>query len=174
MAVAFLGRLWIAATIQVEASGRCPAAPEIEAKLEPLLAGEGIEGPARRATIVEDRGELSIRLAELDGTVIAEKRLPTGGSASCAMHPPSLLAISPGLRYHPPSRRRPDRRTISVACCGGHVDRPPGSARRSPTHAQLLPNIRCRPRLPHRDQTLQWASLRVPRVTLECYTAHHA
>lgn len=85
MAVAFLGCLWIAATIQVEASGRCPAASEIEVKLEPLLARAGVEGPARRATIVEDRGELAIRLAELDGTVVAEKRLPTGGSASCAV-----------------------------------------------------------------------------------------
>lgn len=84
MAVAFLGCLWIATTIQVEASGLCPAASEIEAKLEPLLARADVGGPVRRATIVEDRGGLTIRLAELDGIVVAEKRLPTRGSASCA------------------------------------------------------------------------------------------
>ena len=73
--------LWLA--MQIEGSGRCPAAGEVEGKLAPLLPPGFASSCDDRAVIAEDAdGSLSVALSRPDGRSIASRRLPP--SSTCA------------------------------------------------------------------------------------------
>ena len=79
---ALVACLWLAT--QIQATGQCPGASDVERRLLPLLPGEVASAAADLATITEESsgGGVVLALARPDGSFIAQRRLPR--AATCA------------------------------------------------------------------------------------------
>jgi hypothetical protein len=96
--------------MEVQGTGSCPAAADVEAKLGPLLPPGFVASSADRARIVEGAdGNLEISLMRPDGLFIGQRRLP--GSRNCAEQA-EIVAVTLAVweaHIHPEISLRLDR-----------------------------------------------------------------